>query len=218
MGKICVDRCIVSEHQMRGSVLRVKRGEESSRSAARVWLKQRCHNTLNHIVVFVKLSSINSQCTQSAAHISNASLKRGGPLVITVYWQLGVCNSSLLKCSITSNFKCVHSSRPGNTVPPLTIPVAFCSRTGELQRRGRDKLRQRKWILFNGTESIFLTLITFQDSSFFFFNLNVGVGLGFIKIYVSWDMHWNAFFTLNTVSSGRPQVNSQIAFKACAPH
>lgn len=67
-----------------------------------------------------------------------------GPLVITVYWQLGVCNSSLLKCPITSDLKCVQSNRPSDTVPPLMIPTAFCSRTGELQRERKGQITGEK--------------------------------------------------------------------------
>lgn len=80
------------------------------------------------------------------------------PLVITVYWQLGVWNSSLLKCPITSDLTCVPSNRPSNTVSPLTIPAAFCSRRGDLQRGSERK----RWIVGERKEDLFKSRIKFS--------------------------------------------------------
>ena len=123
-----------------------------------------------------------------------------GPLVITVYWQLGVCNSSLLKWPITSDLKCAKRNRPGNTVPPVTLPTAFCSRTGGLQRerereRERGRLWERKWVFLAGKGSNFLQLITFCYSNFFF-SFPLHLVFRSIKICMFGDVHWRRYCTL----------------------
>lgn len=110
--------------------------------------------------------------------------------MITVYWQLGVCNSSLLKCPITSDLKCVKSNRPGNTVPPLTIVVAFCSRTGGLQRERKKQIMEKKMILIHKNRikcSTTNNILAFNPF-FFFFYLHL-----VFKINMFRDVHWTRY-------------------------
>lgn len=98
-----------------------------------------------------------------------------GPLVITVYWQLGVWNSSLLKCPITSDLKCVQSNRPSNTVPPLTIPIAFCSWTGG-QQKEKEADHEREKRTYSKADTNFSTINNILGLMHLFLYLDVVSG------------------------------------------
>lgn len=77
----------------------------------------------------------------SAAHVTNGYLWRKGAFSDYSILAVGcVKQQSPEVPHYLSDLKCVQSNRPSNTVPPLTIPIAFCSRTG-----GQQKEKGRSW-------------------------------------------------------------------------